>query len=275
MPGIRRLLIIAVAILSVIATGQQGGMTAYAQSQNREPITVPDLTALVAASKQENADVVGWLQIPGTEIDRVILQNPPNLADNTYYLNRDFQKSPHRDGCFCTDFRVKTGDGSRAALSRNTTIYGHSWTDDPDGALFAQLKRYRDPDFARAHPYIFYSTHRETMVWEVVAVFEATTAFPYITPDPSDKRLRSNLARIEELSLYDYANPPTMADKFLTLSTCVYSVLGQPELPALNDYRFVVMARLVAPDEPLKSQADFVINAERIPPMQKELMKNE
>jgi sortase B len=270
MPGMRRWLSIAAAILTILAVGQRWDMTAYAQpnSLDRESYEkiVPDLTNLVAAKKRENADVVGWLQIPGTGIDRVILQNPPNLADNTYYLNVDFQKQPNRDGCFCTDFRVKTGDGSRAALSRNTTIYGHSWTDDPDGALFAPLKRYRDPDFAREHPYIFYSTHRETMVWEVVAVFEAATALPYITPDPSDKRLRSNLAAIRELSLYDYANPPTREDKFLPLSTCVYSELGQPDLPELHDYRFVVLARLIEPDKPLKKQADFTVNEDRMPP---------
>jgi hypothetical protein len=104
------------------------------------------------------------------------------------------------------------------------------------------------------------------MVWEVVAVFEATIQFPYIPPDPSDKRLRNNLAMIADLTLYDYADPPTMEDTFLTLSTCVYKVLDRPVLPDLNDYRFVVLARLVPADEPLKEQADFTINEDRLPP---------
>lgn len=298
MPAIHKLLPMAAALILLIGVvGQLGDVTAMEQpdttdyildqTDREDPVSdlpaipekpskpppyptvagiTPDLTGLVRESRRENRDTIGWLTIPGTDIDRPILQNPAALADNTFYLTHDMDKQPDRDGCFCTDFRVQTGNGSRAELSRNTTIYGHSWTDDPDGDLFAQLKRYRDPDFARKNPYVFYSTATETMAWEVFAVFDATIQLPYITPDPSERRFYDTLDLIYELSLYSYDSAVAPDDKVLTLSTCTYSIQNMDKLPDLNDYRFVVMAKLATQEAELKKEAVFALNDGRISP---------
>lgn len=230
----------------------------------------PDYSAKIQAKKQQNADVVGWLRVPGTDINEVILQNPsksnPFTPKNAYYLNLNFDKQPDKNGVFSADHRASFGANGRDSLSRITTIYAHSWSDNPDGEIFAQLKRYRDSDFAKEHPYIFFSTEPENMVWEVFAVFDTTIYLPYVRPRLSTGVFYQTLDMVRDLSYYNYDIGVSADDRILALSTCTYSVDGHPSLPSLNDYRFVVMARLVGPEETLRDSAVFAVNASRLSP---------
>lgn len=225
----------------------------------------PDFTGAVQDKRRQNPDTVGWISIPDTTVDDVVLQNPAGET-NDYYLNLSFDGEPDRNGVYCADRRATFGEGGRGELSRITALYGHSWDDNPDGTLFSQLKKYRDPDFARAHPYIFFSTVAENMVWEVIAVFDTTIYMPYIIPDLSEQDFRQMLRVAGASSIYDYQTPVRDGDKLLVLSTCTQSVPGYPSLPAQNDYRFVVMARLVDPEEPFSDEAAFLENPYPIPP---------
>ncbi|MDR2931991.1 MAG: class B sortase, partial [Oscillospiraceae bacterium] len=134
-----------------------------------------------------NSDTVGWLQIPNTKIDDVIVFYPGDR--NSYYLRRDFNKVPNTGplagqyGSYFADYRSKF-EGGGQGLSRNTVIYGHSMEDNPDGGGFSQLKKYLDEDFARKNPYVYFSTLDEDMAWEVFAVFYTTINFAYNRPDP-------------------------------------------------------------------------------------------
>ncbi|MCL2055833.1 MAG: class B sortase [Oscillospiraceae bacterium] len=267
MPVIRKLSgALAICLAVFMACVPQYGAFASSSQDSREEDglsmsdTVPDRAAYARRARRLNPDTAGWLTVPGTGIDRAVLQNPPDMQDNTFYLNTDYYRAAERDGVPCTDFRVQIGGGRRHELSRNITIYGHSWTDnpgDPGGGPFVSIKRFRDPEFAKVTPYIFFSTAREVMVWEVFAVYDATTRFPYITPDPSDDRFLKTLDVIYDLSYYDYGVKISPDDKVITLSTCTYSTWDIPALPAPNDYRFVVMAKLLPPGAELKSEAVF------------------
>lgn len=223
----------------------------------------PSFAREVVKKKAENSDTVGWLYIPDTTINREILQNPAEET-NDYYLNLNFDGLPDRNGAFCADQRATFG--GREALSRITALYGHSWDDNPDGELFAQLKKYRNPEFAESHPYVFFSTGEEDMAWEVFAVYDTTVYLPYILPNLSGKRLAETLNVIYASSYYDYYIDITPEDRLLALSTCTFTVDGHAELPGVNDYRFVVMARLCGPGEPLKEQADLWVRTSPLPP---------
>lgn len=220
----------------------------------------------VREKKLENPDTVGWLYIPDTSIDTVILKNPPEAVDNQFYLDVDFNRRPDKSGTFCADFRNEFGFGGREDLSRITTIYGHSFTDDENGGLFAQLKKFRNPEFAFTHPYIFFSTESEDMVWEIFAVFDATVDLPYITPDLADNEFYDMLETVDALSEYSYDSAVGPDDKLLILSTCTYNVRGHSDLPEYNDYRFVVMAKLLNPETVKKSEAVFRVNDEPAAP---------
>ena len=198
--------------------------------------------------------------MPGTSIDDPILMNPE--GDNNYYLIQDLQGNPNKNGAFCADFRCTLTPGTRRTLSRNTALYGHNWTEDPNGELFDQLKKYKDPTFARNNPYVFFSTEAEDMAWEVFAVYDTHYDFPYILPDLPRAAFEKVLEGSRNASIYNYDVEVGENDKILTLSTCTFDIPGVGKLPLdeVNPYRFVVMARLAAPDERAKKTASITVN---------------
>jgi len=150
-------------------------------TEDRVAAITPTNGERIREKKDENEDVVGWLTVPGTDIDSVIVQNPAD--DNGFYSKHDFAGTPNRDGTYSADCRCDFTTPTREGISQNIALYGHSWDENPDGQLFAQLKRFKEPDFAEAHPYIFFSTEDEDMAWEVFAVYDITVNQPYIIPE--------------------------------------------------------------------------------------------
>ncbi len=227
----------------------------------------PERREQILEKKTANSDSVGWLTVPGTTIDDVVLQNP--IMNNDYYTTHDFKNQPSKNGAYGMDWHFKlSGATTRESFPRNTVLYAHNHDDDPDGILFAQLKKFKDPIYAEEHPYIFFSTAEEDMAWEIFAVFDATIDFSYIQPGVYWSSFEPLLQTVYEASIYDYDFTVSEDDKLLTLSTCTFSVPGNEAMPvnALNDYRFVIMARLVSPEEQIKAEADFTHNGDPTPP---------
>ena len=115
----------------------------------------------MAAFAQKNEDTVGWLTVPGTTIDEVVVQAP----DNDYYLRRNNMKQSDFNGCYYADYR--TNLGARKDLSKNVVIYGHSMDDNPDGARFSQLKKYLDIEYCKQNPYLYFSTPEAELTWQI------------------------------------------------------------------------------------------------------------
>jgi len=236
-------------------------------TEDRVAAITPTNGERIREKKDENEDVVGWLTVPGTDIDSVIVQNPAD--DNGFYSKHDFAGTPNRDGTYSADCRCDFTTPTREGISQNIALYGHSWDENPDGQLFAQLKRFKEPAFAEAHPYIFFSTEAEDMVWEVFAVYHATVNQPYIIPDLPWASLSDMLDIAYDASIYDYGIRLTESDKILTLSTCSFDVPGRDELlpfDRIPDYRFVVMARLVSPDDARRETVSVTVNSAPLPP---------
>lgn len=216
----------------------------------------PKLTTIVQEKKELNADTVGWVQIPNTDIDDVVVWYPNDR--NAYYLRRNFEKRSSWSGVYFADYRCKF-DGTAAGLSQNTVIYGHNLdkSENEDAILFAQLLRYRSEDFAKDNPYVYFSTEEEDLVWEIFAVFYSTVDLPYNLPNPDEKAFSEMISEVRKRSLYNYDVQVGANDKILTLSTCTYKFTSAYP----NDYRYVVMAKLVEDsEEPLRQQAAFEVN---------------
>ena len=195
------------------------------------------------AMQQKNKDTIGWLYIDGTTVN-----------DN--------------DGCYYADFRCTSGN--RSTISKNTVIYGHNlgraenalltdYQNHANGPKFAQLLKYQDEEFAKTHPYIYYSTIEEDMVWQVFAVFYTDIKFDYINPNPADATFNSLIKKAQDLSFYDYDVEVTSNDKILTLSTCTYRLADDTKLHYPNDYRYVVMAKLLPADAVLEDTVSLTI----------------
>ena len=223
---------------------------------------MPNLIPKVLEKNEQNSDTVGWLQVPNTNINDVVVQSPTDTNNvNAFYLRRDFDKRQNDNGTYFVDYRSGMGP-TRDSLSRNTIIYGHSMSDNVNGSLMDQLKRFRsDIEFAEANPYLFFSLEEENLMWEIFAVFDTGIDFHYNNPNPTADEFAELVSEAERRSYYSYDVQVTAGDKIITLSTCTYNITSVYP----NDYRFVVMARLVAPDEVIRETAPLVVNADRKP----------
>lgn len=219
------------------------------------------------AMQQKNKDTIGWIYIDGTTVNDVVVKVNYN-DDNKYYLRRNANGENDNDGCYYADWRCKTGN--RNSISKNTVVYGHNlgrsanglipdYQNHANGPKFAQLLKYQDEEFAKTHPYIYYSTIEEDMVWQVFAVFYTDIKFDYIEPNPADATFNSLLKKAQDLSFYNYDVEVSSNDKILTLSTCTYRMADDTKLHYPNDYRYVVMAKLLPADAVLEDTVSLTI----------------
>lgn len=102
-------------------------------------------------------DFVFWLDIPGTPVSYPVMQYP----DNTYYLNHLPDGTKNRTGSLFLD-----SYNERNLSSPNTVIYGHNMK---DGSMFAELLKYKDPDFLASHRDVWVITKDGAWQYEIVS----------------------------------------------------------------------------------------------------------
>ncbi len=203
--------------------------------------------------------VIAYLNVPGTDIrDAVVQYNAEkDLAHfqtngEAYFERKDIYGNYSFEGCFFMDYEDKVGSGSADDMPKNTIIYGHHLgnpqgvTNDPDGIKFGQLLRFREKDFAEANPYIYLTTEKGDLVYQVFAVSDAptvTSPIEYNLVDYSDEDFIKLTKDLRRRSYYNYPDVTVEADdKIMILSTCVYDYGTYAEN---NKQRFLVVAKLV------------------------------
>ncbi len=206
-----------------------------------------------------NNNLVGWLSIPGTEIDTAVLQS----GDNSKYLKKDFYERSTTNttstnyGNIYLDYRCIT-DG----ISENTVIHGHT-TGKGDGIpkqAFRSLYDYRDKQTFIESPIIRYSTLYGEYTYKICAVFLSTTEpsadngyfFNYIYPDMSDSNMVGYIEQVKQRTLYNTGVSLEPTDKIITLSTCIY------DYGKSVDTRLVVVGRLLHEGESESIDASLV-----------------
>ncbi|MEG0878746.1 MAG: class B sortase [Oscillospiraceae bacterium] len=188
-------------------------------------------------AKADNEDAAGWLQIPNTEIDNVVMQG----ADNEYYLTHNEQRKSSKWGCYFADYFADIN--SADSLIQNTVIYGHTENkDNPDGQRFSQLFKYTDLDFTSANRNIYLTVGASKLTFEVFAVFYSDIDFYYIDPKPSDQGFSKFMQEVNARNEFVFGGMEvTEQDKLLTLSGCSHKY----DVDATGNQRIVVMAKLV------------------------------
>ncbi|MBC1861567.1 class B sortase [Listeria welshimeri] len=175
-----------------------------------------------------NKDMAGWLTIADTEIDYPILQS----TDNDYYLHHNYKNEKARAGSIFKDYR-----NTNEFLDKNTIIYGHNMK---DGSMFADLRKYLDKDFFKAHPTFSYESGLTNYKVEIFSVYETTTDFYYIETDfPGKQDFADYLEKVQQQSIYKANVKVSSKDRIITLSTC----------DTEKDYekgRMVIQGKLVA-----------------------------
>lgn len=204
------------------------------EPQETEP-PQPEQTAFekYAAVYEQNSDFVGWISIDGTNIDYPVMQTIDNL---NYYLKHSFEKQ-------YSDYGVPyVQENCDLELSDNCVIYGHHMN---NGSMFADLCKYADEDFYRAHKTIRFDTLSGFGEYEVVAVFKTVAyseqGFQYyhFVNAEDETAFNEYISQCKELALYDTGVTAEYGDRLITLSTCEYS--------RQNGRMVVVAKKIVSP----------------------------
>lgn len=196
-----------------------------------------------------NEDVKGWITIPDTNIDYVVVQSGKD--DPYYYLDKDIYHQYSKAGTLFLDVNCSVEENTQSLI-----IYGHNMVSTPE-KMFRYLTKYKVEksgknkvsSFYKEHPVIKFDTIYQTGEWKIFSVFITNGAenkkdefFDYTRSrfaDASDflnyvyqLRIRSEL-NIDCVDITD-------TDQILILSTCSYEV---------DNYRTVIVARKVRDGE--------------------------
>lgn len=192
----------------------------------------PGNAAKFAALQAQNADFVGWLSIPGTNLDYPVMYAPDN---KDFYLRHDFAGAYSVYGVPYLDEKTVFG----GTPSQNLIVYGHNMK---TGTIFGCLTGYRSADYYAQHPRIVFDTVYGDAEYEVFAAFAIDVIKDpgfvyneYINMD--EEKYNAYLDEVLRRSDVQTGIRPQYGEQLLTLSTCEYST---------DNGRYVVVGRRVA-----------------------------
>lgn len=160
-----------------------------------------------------NPDFMGWLQIPGTNIDYPFVRS----KDNQDYLKRDFNGNYSESGTLFMDYR-NLGNFN----DPHTLIYGHNMKNK---SMFQNLTYYLDLDFFSHNQLIQLSGLYETRTYKIFSVYEISADdYVFTLQFENDAEYLAYLNGLEDLSLHRQDLVPEAGQRLLTLVTCSYGV---------------------------------------------------
>ena len=188
--------------------------------QSEESEQLPDILPEYEEIYAENADLVGWLEIDGTEINYPVLQSDSE-EDSQFYLTHSFAKKKDKNGSLFMDYRNDFVD-----RDTNIIIYGHNMK---NGAMFGSLKKYLDKDYLEKHAKIRFDTIYERGFYKVIGAFLSEVSyqdeytFRYYNFLNANNKSEFEAFAVNVMQL-DALKQGTLdakyGDQLLTLSTC-------------------------------------------------------
>lgn len=159
---------------------------------------------------EKNGDVIGWIQIPGTNINYPFVQ----YSNNSYYLTHSFDKSYNLAGWLFLDYRNEIDP-----IDMNTIIYAHGRV---DGTMFGSLKNVLEKEWLDKEKYIIkISTLTYNYMFEIFSAYHIPTTNDYLTANFSSKsEYEEFLKKIKNRSMIRLNTKVTTENKIITLSTC-------------------------------------------------------
>ena len=175
--------------------------------------------------KKINSDVVGWLQVSGTNINYPFVQT----NNNSFYLDHSLEKGKNSAGWVFLDYRNNINN-----LNKNTIIYAHNRVDK---IMFGTLENILKSDWInnKNNYVVKMSTENENTLWQIFSVYNTKKTSDYLKIDfNSDDKYTEFLDMLIKRSQYNFNTEINKDDKILTLSTC-----------HKNDERTVMHAKLI------------------------------
>ena len=171
---------------------------------NRNPIIV--------ALKELNDETVGWLNVPGTNIDYPVVK----AKDNAYYLRHNFKKEKDYNGWVFMNYL-----NSAEMLDKNTIIFAHNRY--YSNIMFGTLNKVGKKTWYQniKDNLITYSDINKEMKWEVFAAYTVPVTDDYLeTNFSTDEDFNKFIKMIRSRSVISSDLEIKSTDKILTLSTC-------------------------------------------------------
>lgn len=151
-----------------------------------------------------NEDIIGWINIKGTNINYPILKD-----NNLYYLKHSYDKKYNNNGSIFTM-------NNQPFKEQETIIYGHNMR---NGIMFSELSKYLEEKF-------FYE-HLNFNIYTTEYTYKATIFSSYsIDVNEEENNIRT-LNFDEEIEYYKNASKYSVSDianieRIVKLSTCSY-----------------------------------------------------
>jgi len=201
----------------------------YEQKEDWEEYLLqpPELLARVARLREQydNSDIVGFLEITGTNISYPVVQT----YNNEFYLYHDLHGNSSSAGSVFLDYE----NDLYTLTDDNTIIYGHNMR---GGSKFHNIRYFHNEDFFRAHTYILLDTPYKETVWDIFSFFHTTIDFCYLTTNfRSRDDFYAFLLELQGRSHFTTDIILSEEDQILILSTC--GVMGGAN-------RYVIVAKL-------------------------------
>lgn len=175
-------------------------------------IRLQELGANFSALRSINGDVVGWIEIPGTELNYPVVQ----CSNNDYYLNHLFTEEYNICGCPFLDYR-----NPDSFDSRNNVIYGHRMN---DGSMFTCIQNYSSQSFYEYNPRaILYTPDGAYSVEFFSGYVTAAKGDPWKLSFSSDQQYLDWLNSLAGRSDFSADISFSASDRVLTLSTCSHA----------------------------------------------------
>lgn len=183
--------------------------------------------------QKENEEIIGWLEIEGTNINYPILQS----KDNEFYLTHNYKKEYSPSGSLFLDKDFDLINGSS-----NYLIYGHR---NKQGLMFEDLLKYSKEDFYKEHTKIKFTTLEEDSTYEILSIFYSRVYYEkekdvfryyYFISAENEEQYNEYINQCKKVSIYDTNVNANFGEQLLTLSTCEYSQ---------EDGRFVVVGKKI------------------------------
>ena len=181
--------------------------------------------------QQQNADIIGWIEIENTNINYPVLQG----TDNSYYMTHNYKKEKNKNGSIFLN-----ADYNWNIPSNNLLIYGHNLG---NGMMFQELLKYEKESFYQEHPVIRFTTAEEDAEYEIISAFKSRVYYKseknvfryyFFLNSESEEEYNQFVKNAKNASLYSIDATANYGDQLITLSTCSYYV---------EDGRFAVVGR--------------------------------
>ncbi|MDY3006620.1 class B sortase [Anaerococcus sp. AGMB00486] len=174
--------------------------------------------AILKKLQEENSDVTGFIEIPGTYIAYPVMKS----NDNEFYLRKGINKEYDIAGSLFMDYQ-----NDREFNDDNTVIYGHFLEDIP--SMFTALKDFREQEYAQNNRTIYITTDKGLREYEIFSVYGTPADYDYRSLAFGDGEYKLNyFKKLKDKSEVNLESPDFREDdKIITLSTCQYDYADQ------------------------------------------------